>query len=652
MASERLTPIEEAKSCIRENQNFLFQGGAGSGKTESLKDLLKFLSEEHPEKKVVCITHTNKAVEEIQERVKDEKYTISTIHSFLHYLIKDYKKNIHEVIYELFRLERVESDEHKEYKRIYVKYADKLYSVKGEKVGAVIGKKIYDANKFSYINELNENIEKLNHAILEKIKSKNDAEINSIKYNETKFNSFKDLTYGHDGLLEIAILLFSKYPRLNKILQDKVDCVFIDEYQDAKKEIIDIFLSLPKQDKITVGLFGDSMQSIYLKDTEIFQNSGLNIIRKKDNFRCSYEVVNFINAIRNDGLQQEVAFKTKKDSKTLEAEEERHGEVKFYYKVVEKPRSPEEKEGYIQQLDTLIAKHSQIVDYKILKLTNKSIARDAGFGNLFEVFNSASLDPIERLEKHLARLQLEELCELCDAYEKKNYNFVLSKLRKQKMGIKALADKKIVKQKFDDIFNSNTSIINTIKKAFDDNLTKQSEKFDEYLNRRNEFLESLTEDEEYKEFKNLYEQGKNTYSRIKDDITISDFEQVDFDELENKYKKEVFYNDLFSDDLRFIEVLNYYKYQREELDFVTMHKTKGTGINNVLIVLDEYFWPAYDFKAMYMDDVDPAKRQVNTNLFYVACSRAIKNLTCIKLITEEEKAKFLEKFGSTCIEDR
>ena len=653
MVSEELKPIEKAKYCIVNNINFIFKGGAGSGKTQSLKDLVSFIAEKHPEKKIICITHTNKAVEEIQDRVKDSRANISTIHSFLHSIIKNYKKNIHEVIFELFKLDKVENEDYSEYKKIYGKYADKLYSIEKTKTDIVIGKRVYDANKTEYNNVLNNEIEKLNNIIHSKI---NEKDFNDIKYNETKFNSFKDLTYGHDGLLELAIIMFKKYPRLQKILQDKADCIFIDEYQDAKKEVIEIFSNLPQQNKITIGLFGDLIQSIYQKESEIFSDDSFELIPKKDNYRCSYEVIDFINTIRTDGLEQKVAFKKKKDSEDLETEADRHGEVKFYYKVVSnKPNSrslPEEKDAYLTEINRLIDIYAGELgsNFKILKLTNKSIAQDAGFGNLFEIFDWISLEPVETLEKHLRRLQLEELCALCDAYNKKNYNCVLSSLKKQNLGIKKLEDKRILRDNFEDILTSHRSIMETLNTAFEYGLIKQSEKFDEYQNRKNTFLSELEQDPEYQEFKTLYELEGNRYPQIKDLISIADFTEEDFDELKHKYSYEKFYNVLFLGNLLVDEVLNYYQYLREEKNFVTMHKTKGTGIDNVLIVLDEYFWNRYNFKSIYMDDADPIVKQVNTNLFYVACSRAIKNLTCIKLITEDEKDSFLEKFGNVAIE--
>jgi len=133
-----MTAFDEIKDSIGDNKSFVLQGGAGSGKTETLKQTLEFISNDYPDKKIVCITHTNLAVDEIKSRV-DEKYTVSTIHSFLNGFIKDYKKNIHQVIHKLFQLDLMERQEleyydndektqkkkeHEKYKKTYKKYGN------------------------------------------------------------------------------------------------------------------------------------------------------------------------------------------------------------------------------------------------------------------------------------------------------------------------------------------------------------------------------------------------------------------------------------------------------------------------------------------------------------------------------------------------
>ena len=142
-----INAIDQCKKCIDEKRSFVLQGGAGSGKTESLKELLIYIKQTNPQAKVMCITHTNVAVNEILSRTGNA-FPVSTIHSFLNSLIKDYKKNIYAVIGELFFIpefdiaEKPEAvsekdykkSEHERYKKSYEKYAEKHYQMTRESV--------------------------------------------------------------------------------------------------------------------------------------------------------------------------------------------------------------------------------------------------------------------------------------------------------------------------------------------------------------------------------------------------------------------------------------------------------------------------------------------------------------------------------------
>ena len=517
-----MTPLDSIKQCIEEKKCFVLQGGAGSGKTETLKNVLEYISENHPNKKVACITHTNRAVDEIKSRVGDT-YTISTIHSFLNSIIKDYKKNIFQCIFELFKVEKIERNEldfyggdekeqkkqeHEKYKKLYEKYAKKLFTVNQETIDKPEGKKNYDANPIIYNTNLNNRIDELNEIIKRRIELK---DFNKIKYNETRFDSYNDLTFGHDGLLEIAYQLFNSFPKIGKILQDKFDYIFIDEYQDTNEKVIKIFLEcLPQSDTTVIGLFGDAMQSIYkdgIGDIQKYITNGtLEEIIKEDNYRCSIQVVNFINNIRTDGLVQEVQLKHTESSL-----DERQGNVSFYYSIVDNKPSVfstfEVKNEYIEKINRLIeyAKINQS-DSKLLMLTNKSISLEANFSNLYETFAQRYQEPKEYIDEVLIKLQLLDLVELCQSYENGNYNFILSELKKVGYPIRTIADKQKLKDDIEYILNFDGSAIDTINYAFENNLIKKSESFDAYISRKEAFLLSLN-NEEYREFKTNYNSG-------------------------------------------------------------------------------------------------------------------------------------------------
>ncbi|MDQ5930811.1 MAG: ATP-dependent helicase UvrD/PcrA, partial [Bacteroidota bacterium] len=612
-------------------------------------------------KKGICITLTNIAVDEIKSRIKDNKnFLVSTIHSFLNDLIKDYKKNIHQIIFEIFKVNKIVREEfleghdkkkydikeHDNFKNTYEKFSNMLFTIKGEKTSKVIGKKDYDSQPLKYNEELFNKIEVLNKEINEVIKSK---DYKSIRYNETRYDNFEELSFGHDKLLEIANILFTNHDLLGKILSDKFDFIFIDEYQDTNSHIVDIFLNkIPPSKKTTIGFFGDSMQGIYDDgigdlDQEIEANKLIKI-PKEDNYRCSDKVIDFINEIRNDGLKQEPALKDK------EKIDDRTGRVKLYYSIYgSKPHTrstDDEKEKYFIALNKLIAKaSSKESNLKKLMLTNKSISGELRFRMLYKIFDDRYSEVKEEIEKTLARIQLIELYELASAYKNKNYNFVLNKLKKCGFELKSIKDKVKIKRFFDVLLNTNQSANRVLQFAFKNKLISKTDSYRDYISNKDTFLENLKKDDRFKYLETLYTDGGNTSPRmLAKDASVS---KEEFEEFEKNIKRKTFYNDLFSAKLKFSEVLNYYNYIDENIisDYITMHKTKGSGIENVMVVMDEYFWNKYNFKTIYDDkETDLIKKSKNQKLFYVACSRTIKNLVCVRLVSDEEEEKQLLEF--------
>ena len=661
MASQ-ITTLDEIKASISNGKSFVLQGGAGSGKTETLKQVIDYISDEHSDKRIACITHTNKAVDEIKSRIKDG-HVVSTIHSFLNTITKDFKNNIHKVIYELFKIDLIErleldkytdvkeqnSKEHEKYKRIYGVYAARYYNVYGKRLEKPEGKRSYDTNPNEFNIILNDKIVDLNNVMRIMI---NEKEYKSIKYNETRFDDFADLTFGHDGLLKISSLLFDRYPMMGKIINDKFDYIFIDEYQDANKDIINLLLDkLPEKNRAIIGLFGDSMQSIYgdgIGNVNSYIQAGvLNKIEKKDNYRCSPQVIKFINTLRTDGLLQELALK--KNDGIEEVEEDRCGSVEFCYAIYnDKPhsRSSEaEKNEYVKSLNSLIDRTSFNNNSKILLLSNKAISTKAGFPNLYNVFSKRYLEPKEELLKILTRLQLLDLYEICDSYINKNYNYILSNLKNTGLSIFKGADKKEISKAIQSVIDSGKSAIDTVEIAFKLKLLKKSESFTEYKNRVETFLNEVDLDAEFVKFESDYNNDGHTF--IKMQKIVPTLDEDTFKEQERNVKHKIFCNSLLSDEISFKEVLNYFRYENDDTQFITMHKTKGTGIDNVHVVLDEYFWNEYDFKSVFdPNETDVDKIEKNKQLIYVACSRAKLNLRCVRLVSSQEESIFTNAFKS------
>ncbi|EKF9630311.1 AAA family ATPase, partial [Vibrio cholerae] len=92
---------KEVFKLIKEKKHFLLSGGAGSGKTYSLVEILKAVINDYPSVNIACITYTNAAVSEIEDRVLHDNLHVSTIHDFLWGNIKNFQSEIKKTLIEL-----------------------------------------------------------------------------------------------------------------------------------------------------------------------------------------------------------------------------------------------------------------------------------------------------------------------------------------------------------------------------------------------------------------------------------------------------------------------------------------------------------------------------------------------------------------------
>lgn len=635
--------LDQIKQCLEARQDFVLQGGAGSGKTETLKETLAHIAKSQPEANVACITLTNRAADEIKSRIGD-LYDISTIHAFLHSLIDDFRSNIRNVLPVVFLLEPLNPAEegeqeiiHDTYRKRYEKFASLSYRFNKVKFDKVVGKIEYHKNPRAYVSALSTGITNLNNQICLEIAN---ADPCKLMYNESSYDNIRNFSYGHNGLLKVAAALIERYPTLQRILSDRYDFIFVDEYQDTSPDIVRVLVEIiAKKTRTTIGFFGDSMQGIYrdgVGDVEKYLETGaLRKIEKEDNFRCSQQVVKFLNTLRLDTLRQEVALKSRADG-SKELLTERQGSVNLIYAVAPN-EAKKDKVTYLSKLKVLIAKANCSEQSKYLMLTNKSIAGEVGFLRLYEIFTERyGQERGDEMERVLSVLQFDELARLCTLFKSKEYNELISRVKRNGFLLNSTKDKERLYNNLQVISTSKLSAIETMELAFNCGLIAQSQTFKNFVEYKDEFLADLNNDLVFQTFLADKAAGTNTALRmIKAGRAMDDHL---FDDLNRKEKKKNFYNSLFSKATIFVEILNYFSYLNDEQPYVTMHKTKGTGIPEVIVVLDEYYWRDYDFRNILSKDFDDTQK-MDRKLVYVAFSRAITNLTCVRIISgEEEKA--------------
>ncbi|MCT7656201.1 hypothetical protein MBH78_19395 [Oceanimonas sp. NS1] len=181
---------------------------------------------------------------------------------------------------------------------------------------------------------------------------------------------------------------------------------------------------------------------------------------------------------------------------------------------------------------------------------------------------------------------------------------------------------------------SDESAYVVMEQAINAGLISLSDSHKSYLTRRDRELERFAEDASFSAFKKLLKHGYNTKKQMCDYLAENNDVDLAVDIVEERYEQlgkdvqsEEFFSGLFGKDIKFKEVLAFFKYENDDSNFMTMHKTKGTGIENVVVVLDEFKWNKYDFGSCFRtEDDNPTRQALTKRLLYVACSRAKK--TC------------------------
>ncbi|XVN17885.1 3'-5' exonuclease [Pseudomonas corrugata] len=193
---------------------------------------------------------------------------------------------------------------------------------------------------------------------------------------------------------------------------------------------------------------------------------------------------------------------------------------------------------------------------------------------------------------------------------------------------------------FKGVFELNSPAYRAIHEAFKLKLLKQSDSYERFVRRRDDFFEGTKGNRRYAAFKDQYVSGFDSLSKL--NKSGFDIDEYEFGDLERDVRQEMFYDEYFGNKITLGEVFKYYDYLSEKTNFITMHKTKGSGIENVLVVADEFFWRDYKFGNVFSQgDITSENRKI----MYVACSRAIKNLTCVRIMGTEESSSIKDYFN-------
>jgi DNA helicase II / ATP-dependent DNA helicase PcrA len=258
-------------------RSFIMKAGAGSGKTTSLIKGLSSAIRMHGDKlrksrqRVACITYTEIAAGEIWRDVgSDPLVHVSTIHSFMWLLAKPFQNDI----------------------RVWVaeRIAKKIEAL--EERQATYGPRVQQRTKEKDARDL-ERLRRQSGWIVA---------VKSFRYGTG--SDYAKGILGHDDILKLVPYLIAERPLFRTLLTRQFPFVFVDESQDTTTEVVEALKTVEREPGVPLclGFFGDPMQRIYATGTGLVEAEHTWAdIPKPENFRCSTKVLNLANAIRRDG---------------------------------------------------------------------------------------------------------------------------------------------------------------------------------------------------------------------------------------------------------------------------------------------------------------------------------------------------------------
>jgi len=581
------------RQCIDGRRSFAMIAGAGSGKTTSLVDALgrvrdrEGIALKRDGQRIACITFTNRAVDVIKARLGfDELYLVSTLHGFLWGQISHFHDDIRRALRESripYLIAKAKEDD------------NGGRSKKAQKARAKV-------------ERLTEELEAI-------------GAVEHFEYADSSFSDYGKGRIGHDDVIEIATYLFANSGTFRRITGLRFPYIFVDEAQDtfegivAGLNIVCAGAGLPM-----IGYFGDPWQQIFDRSSGAFSppDDG-EVIRKRENFRCSKSVIRLLNAYRGD-IEQYAAG----ENSNCE------GSVEFLLVKAEEPTEPRRRYSE-EQIERALARMDAAVrgwgwagrdDVMKLFLARQMIARRLGFADLNRLFtgdyaSSRAQDAFEEGEHFLLKPFLSTICPLIAAQGQGDDRKIINLLRRDSpaFAVDGLNAGKSLKLMIDtskalvgqlQALWGTESVGVILRFCIDKQIIQPSEKLLEHL-----------------------ERGPRT-------------EPFD-DELHGVDKGDWLADSLFR--MTSEPVFRYADYLSNNMAYSTQHGVKGEEYGKVLVVFDdvEAAWSQYSFSKTLtpLTAGEPTDRQrsVTQKLAYVSFSRAKDDLRVLLFTADPEGAR-------------
>lgn len=244
--------------------------GPGAGKTHFLVENVKNIVTNHPIiaqsrlRKVLCITYTNAAVEEITHRFNrfSDSVEVFTIHGFIiEHIIKPFQIDLRRIIKEQFIID-IQGN-----KPItsQIEGLGILHGIDREEIYKFIIDKTGETIPPSYSKKLMGEIQVDNTVFLESGKtqlsaSNSIAENHKLPIKKYAWSESRKLT--HNETLFFGYQILKANPTALYSLRVKFPFIFVDEFQDTNP-LQTLLIKLIGAKSTTIGIIGDIAQSIY-----------------------------------------------------------------------------------------------------------------------------------------------------------------------------------------------------------------------------------------------------------------------------------------------------------------------------------------------------------------------------------------------------
>ena len=639
---------QKINKCLDNFTSFCFDAGAGAGKTYALKKAIEYILKTQQEKlkkrnqKILCITYTNAAKNEILDRLgRNSSVEVSTIHEFLwsfisiqqELLMIEHKEKIKE---ELNKLEE-EIDNNSLSSSVNLEVFQKIISNE-EFLNLFYNTPTSPADKFrteiiqynksfeSYLNNVKKfsDLVKLvskRYKLIETLEEILENKPPKIRYNPLQNrDKLESYVISHDTLLQYCRNIIMKKDLLKRLLSDRYPYVLVDEYQDTDEKVVSLINSVREYSDLkrnfVVGFFGDAVQNIYETGVGSLPNKDKYInIEKIYNRRSANQIIELIEKIRNDNFGQNSIFSNFND-----------GSYHFFVAKNE------------FNLNEFLQKNNLTNNTACLLMKNDEISMARGFDALLSAlrkfprfsrnnYDNVSNEFLQKNTQHIGWFFREVLTFVEFILKSRNPNTTVSEI------VQFLGDKKSSLT-----FGELKEIIGRLKSI---NLTSIT--IEECIFEISNINTPIFGSEILRRIFLLDKAAIDTLANIKN--RAYDYFFFYQNSEEDLDRDMTFIDEFFN--LDFSQFVKWYEYiyddkQSEDINYYTLHGSKGLEFDNVVVVLQDKFAGKSNFCKYFFenynhpteDDIDYKKVR---NLLYVACSRAKKNLYVI--------------YKSHCVED-